>query len=247
MKKLKELALATLCAVGLGGCADMTEDEAIALNLFGIVAQGSPASSYQDKVIGAGMSSTAGMVHQRNVARTGRSRQTMNVNYGNNNARDTTGGSANLENQTNKVYYDDETGKRVTTWIAPPESFCFEDWKDKNGDGYMGRDELIGLGNYFDITDKERAIIYCASRWKNSKGKSILGKVIDQRSNEIVKVMEEYLDFPSKIISIGLPFLNTGDGIGQFRVEWYVNGQLDESKTTNFFVNEGRKPLVSKN
>jgi len=96
MGKLGKLMLAVACVFGLNGCvpdqnynyssAEEAESEAYAnrnralfLGILGAGLQVSPHTTLEGKALGAILSTGGQMVHDTNVARTGRSRQTTNI------------------------------------------------------------------------------------------------------------------------------------------------------------------------
>ncbi len=138
-------------------------------------------------------------------------------------------------------------GQRVIgKWIALPLNFTCKGFKDYNGDGYIGKDELIGLKNYFPckaLGDTTRVL--CGSSWTNVKGKKIIGKLSKTNTGEILMIdnNDDGMWLEGRARWMRANFYKGKDihGIKSYTVEWFVDGRLIPTRTINFFVDYGEK------
>lgn len=140
-------------------------------------------------------------------------------------------------------YFDGE--RTVGRWISPPASFTCSSFRDKNGDGFIGKDELKDLGSYFSCKEKKiTTTIICGATFDNVRGMKITGIIKDGKSGEIIKVQEEQPEFimaNNQAQWIYVPFFKAEDdkGIHPYEVNWMVDGRILPTRTINFFVDYG--------
>jgi len=131
----------------------------------------------------------------------------------------------------------------IDKWVAPPASFTCAGAHDTNGDGFIGKDELQGLGTRFSCSNPGQTVtVLCGAVWDNIAGKTTTGQVIDEQTNRIVIVKDESAGQRSNIVQwIPLSFkkLDTDSGIHAYRVEWMVDGRPLPNRTVRFFVDYG--------
>jgi len=136
--------------------------------------------------------------------------------------------------------YDIRT-KKVGDWVAPPLSFTCSGFKDLNGDGYIGKNELIKLSNYFKC--EEQIKILCGSLWSNAKGNLITSKITETKTGEIIKIHNGnrlQSNGESRWTRLNLNKSNKNKGIKEYTLEWLVDGKLIPTRTINFFVDYGQ-------
>ena len=116
-----------------------------------------------------------------------------------------------------------------------PDFFACNYWEDKNDDGYMGREEFVGIKNTFSVEDDTS--ITCVSYWHNSKGKIITIKIFDPKgyiwSDDTTTVEEDetyiyYWNFNT------LSMASEG-GLGNWTVKWYLDDEFTNSIIINFY------------
>jgi len=133
--------------------------------------------------------------------------------------------------------------ERVGDWIAPP-SFTFLDWKDTNKDTHTGKDELIGLGNYFKFKEgQEKLYVNCGSIWQGVKGKRLMIKLEETKTGNIIGIKE--LPTFTKDYKLAVKRFytekNAREGVVEYSIKWFIDGKHIKTRDTNFFVDYGQK------
>lgn len=126
-------------------------------------------------------------------------------------------------------------------------SFVCRDFKDFNGNGYIEKNELIGVGNYFkcgkEFTKDNLMPVIVGSIWENVKGQNVLTNIKKAFDGRIAYSKEVVI--PSNGVikwdAMGFYKSETDEGIEEWITEFYINGRLDPSKTMSFFMDYGKR------
>ena len=155
----------------VAGCGTMNEAD-VASALLGLRAMDPNANlNYQQRQQTAYLSNIVGKMgdrqHEKQIAQ--QSRDGVNVyvdsqGSGHQNiAHYSTGDSFQKLQQLGIDAYDDGV-KKVDDWIAPPPSYTCSGFEDRNGDGFIGKDELNNLGSYFEVKENGEGVHGSGSR-----------------------------------------------------------------------------------
>ena len=134
--------------------------------------------------------------------------------------------------------------EKVRDWMIPPPSFVFRKHIDTNGDKLMGKDELIGLGSYFECKNKEKKLLLgCGSTWWKIEGKRAVCKIKETETGKILTVDQGNVSRGSWQIRVAPISFTKGqnEGIKSYTMEWYIDGKNLPSRTREFFVDYGAK------
>jgi len=139
---------------------------------------------------------------------------------------------------------------QVGRWIPLPPSYVCTGFEDRNKDGYIGKDELIGLQNSFRLTKDDKKIrIIVGSSWDPIKGKKVTSKITDEKTGEIIKIDEGdgplISDAAARLTYLDFEKSRDQKGINSYKVEWFVDGRLIPTRTINFFIDYGTDNLTS--
>ena len=156
-----------------------------------------------------------------------------------NSGNNTNGQFQVLENRLDE-YFD---GSPLT-----PPSFTCSDFRDMNCDGTIEKDELIGLGSYFQCKEKNKIVqVTCGSTWTNVLGKKIIGKITNNNTGEIIISEDKNSNTtPCTGYWVYVRFTkgDSDSGIEPHTVEWLVDGRLMPTRTIHFFVDYGEKEIT---
>jgi hypothetical protein len=203
------------------------EDTAMMLGVFGALSGMSPYATPTDRALGAAAETAAEMAHERNIAREGRNRTTVNV-Y-NQQGQNEYAGAREYPTRT----YGSELERRCN---SPNENcfFTFKQWVDEDSDGKADFNE-------FEIKDiyKENEEFYLASRMNigargnltyriiNPNGKLVLSKGKPSGSDYNWELDGSRTLF-AKHTSV---FFDDNDKPGEYTAIWYLNNEpVGESK-----------------
>lgn len=142
---------------------------------------------------------------------------------------------------------DNQRNTSAKGWVRPNDSFVCRSAKDFNGDGYIGGNELIEPGNYFkcgkEYTKDNKMQIIIGSVWENVKGQNILANIKKASDGKIFHSKEIIAPNNAMMKWDGMNFYNAevDEGVEEWKVDFYVNGRLDSSKSMSFFIDYGQK------
>lgn len=129
--------------------------------------------------------------------------------------------------------------------VLPP-SFTCGDAEDRNSDGLLSRDEVKGLGSYFDCKNVGQKTQVCfGSAWIGVSGKTVAIKIFESATGRIIRADQEsnpdWIREDERASFYAMDFYKgKGDvGVRQYAVEWFVGGRLMPERTVNFFVDYG--------
>ena len=133
--------------------------------------------------------------------------------------------------------------ERIGNWILPPPTFACLEWKDTNKDDHIGKDELIGLGNYFKFEkDQELLQINLGSTWEGIEGKRIMFKIEETKTGTILGAKELFSKENGAIALNKVNFSkNEKRGTVEYSIKWYVDGEHIKTRDKTFFIEYPQK------